>query len=173
MRCWPLCSGKRGAPGCMLSCMQCGGAQLWLLFGQVHEVWRCQASLSPGAGCAVCRASRFLLFFFYVSACPRPCSTPALARAPAECQCEHALPPALLTWDPSHTLSAWPRGLERPGHPLATMVPTGLFSSVCLGCIPVLTPAPDLLPAPWAVRPVLGVGSRLDFGETRQAWGPC
>lgn len=139
---------------CGLHLRACDGAQVWLLFGQVHEVWKCQASLSPGTGCAVCRASRFLLLFFYVSACPCPCSTPALAGAPAGCRCEHALPPALLARDPSHTLcrhtKPWPQGSERTGHPLATVVPTGLFPSICLGCIPVLTPAPELLPVPWA-----------------------
>lgn len=94
----------------------------------------------PSSGCYLDKSMKF--------------GSAALARAPAGCQCEHALPPALLTWDPSHTLcrhtKAWPQGSERHGHPLATVVSSGLFPSICLGCIPVLTPAPELLPAPWA-----------------------
>lgn len=126
----------------------------------------------PRSGCYLDKSMRFVsarpiglpvqavLFaeladFYYYFLCK--CMSVALLYAcacqgPAGCQCEHALPPALLTWDPScilcrHT-KPWPQRSERPGHPLATMVTTGLFPSICLGCIPVLTPAPELLPVP-------------------------
>lgn len=40
--------GKGGAPGCMLCCRlhlhACDGAQVWLLFVQVREVWKCQSA---------------------------------------------------------------------------------------------------------------------------------
>lgn len=99
---------------------------------------------------------------------PRPCSTPALARAPAGSQCEHALPPALLTWDPSHTLCMATRTRETWASPTPPCS-SHLFAwvvSLCSLLLPSCCQLPGLIPVP-------GVASGLDFGETRQAWGPC
>lgn len=81
--------------------------------------------------------------------------------------------PCLLPCSPGipHTLckhtKAWPQGSERPGHPclpwspaMGSSHPFAWDVSLCSLLLP-------------GLRPVLGVGSGLDLGETRQAWGPC
>lgn len=115
-----------------------------------------------------CLQSRqgFIVTISYVRMCPNPCA------APAGCQCARALPLPPYSLGIPHT-ALWAQrapatGITETWASLTATVPTGLFPSVCPGCIPLLTLAPKLLPIPW-LRPALGVGTGLGFGEPRQA----
>jgi len=167
----PSCKGSSGVHAVLQAVAACtapcpGLAALRTSPGGLHV---------PGQSVPLCRRCRlqskqiFIIIIFYVSVRPCPCSTPAPAGALAGSRCERALPPPPCSLGIPHASAGAPspgQGLERPRHPLAAVVPTGLFPSTCVGCVPVLA----VLPWP---RPAPAVGAGLGSGEPGQTWDPC